>query len=1329
MGDAPSKPQCPNEEDDQKGAHTHTHNPASVASLNREQCMAEAPHSSVDDTPSHPSESRAGLTQDQCRCGVCEQVLRERVEAACGHCVCEPCTGTHAQADPSGPSEDHNCPLCKDTVLQSVIQGYKARLRRRFECMIHCGTQTPLSSIYTALHVTESECGGSPREHEVWRAESSSRLRLDRGGSGPEPVSCNDIFKPPPGTEGYVKTALTKGVAGVGKTVSVHKFVLDWADGLANRDIDFVFVFPFRSLNVIKHSWCSLHGLLLKLHPELRELRDAQLYENCRVALLFDGLDESQLALNFQNSYVLCDTNNFASVDVLVTNLIQGNLLPSAQVWLTSRPAAANQIPAKYVDRVTEIHGFTDQQKEEYFRKRIGEDEDKVRETVSHIKSCRSLRIMCQIPALCSMAAMLFPRMLAQEGSSNKLPQTLTEMFIHFLLRQVHLEMEVFDGEDRAESDASWELKKEVVVKLSELAFTQLDKGNLTGFSKDALEECGIGVGNATVYSVIFREIFQEESQHQLEQTRVFSFTHPSVQEFLAAFFAIHCAMSRNVEPLEEFLREHTSRNQQSGKNRKGVLSSIKTIFEIQPLDAHRLPQPAEEGSGGAFPLGLLRGVVDRAVEDGDGQLDHFLRFLVGLSLEPNQSLLQGLLPEKSPDVSRVVAEYIRVLLDTDLAPGRCITLLRCLEEAKDEPIHRDLQKYLRCSRRPEEVHVSPALCSALAHWFLVSREVQEELDVRRCSASDRGHRRLVPALRSCRKAVLTGCELDNDAVDTLASVLPMLASPLRELDMSGCALQDSWVTTLSTQLKSATCRLEALRLSSCSLTDTGCVFLCSVLGCPSSRLRELDLSTNPLGDKAAMLISAQLESPACRLQTLRVSSCGFTDAGCKAVASAVRAPASSVRELDLRGNTPTHPTAQILLNALLDPHSTLHTLRLDDAAELWKRLGPVQYACALTLEPNTAHCRLSLSPDRTRVTHSPEEQPYPPHAERFEHRPQVLCSQPLARRRCYWEAEWGRDEGVSVGVAYRSIGRKGWSQERLLGYNERSWCLYYSHDRCSAWHAKNQTLVPHRLVPSTQRQPEPTPNKSQTLVLHRLVPSTERQPEPTPNKSQTLVPHRLVPSTQRQPEPDPSQNQTLVLHRLVPSTQRQPEPTPNKNQTLIPHRLVTSTQRQPEPASSQNQTLVAHRLVPSTQRQPELALSQNPNQGQNQNQKGAVRVSEARRVGVYLDWPAGCLSFYSVHCDALVRLHVFLSEFTEPLYAAFRLRDPESTLTLCLAETQTHTQSPQTHTQSPQTHTQSPQTHTQSPQTHTQSPQTHTQSPQTHTQSPQTHTQSPQLP
>lgn len=52
-------------------------------------------------------------------------------------------------------------------------------------------------------------------------------------------------------------------------------------------------------------------------------------------------------------------------------------------------------------------------------------------------------------------------------------------------------------------------------------------------------------------------------------------------------------------------------------------------------------------------------------------------------------------------------------------------------------------------------------------------------------------------------------------------------------------------------------------------------------------------------------------------------------------------------------------------------------------------------------------------------------------------------------------------------------------------------------------------------------------------------------------------------------------------------------------------------------------------------------------------------------KVGVYLDWPAGTLSFYRVSCGALTLLHTFHTDFSEPVYPGFHLGWVDSTVYL----------------------------------------------------------------
>uniref|UniRef100_A0A8C2EG97 NACHT domain-containing protein n=1 Tax=Cyprinus carpio TaxID=7962 RepID=A0A8C2EG97_CYPCA len=705
----------------------------------------------------------------------------------------------------------------------------KKRYERLFEGIKLEGNQTLLNRIYTELYIIEGESEGVNEEHEVLQMEKSYRTLQDT------PINCNDIFNPSPEL-GYeekrrqkndtIKTVLTKGIAGIGKTVSVQKFILDWAEGKANQDVDFMFVLPFRELNLIKDHHYSLHRLLLDFHPELQDL-DSNIYDECKVVFIFDGLDESRISLMFSDSQKVSDVTEISSVGVLMSNLLKGDLLPSALIWITTRPAAANQIPSKYINRVTEIQGFNDPQKEEYFRKRISEVHQASR-IISHIRRARSLHIMCHIPVFCWISATVLQNILKQDLSAE-IPQTLTEMYIYFLLIQTNMRNQKYEERDAEKPLRS---NREVIVKLAELAFSQLMKGNVMFYEED-LRESGIDVTDASVYSGICTEIFREESV--IYHRKVYSFVHLSFQEFFAALYVFYCYLHKNSEVLKMFL---------TGKSR--------TQCEDVPLDV------------------FLKGVMNEALKSKTGHLDLFLRFLHGVSLESNQRLLQDVLihTENNPESVKKIIQNLRRGQKNNVSPERWMNLSYCLIEMKDNSVVEEVQAFLKSKAKSKSL--SLAHCSTLANMILMSEEVLDELNVNRYNIkSKEGRWRLLPAVRNCRKAVLTSCNLTDQHCEIVASALQS-SNSLRELDLSHNHLQDSGVELLCAGLKSPNCQLNILSLAGCNLTDQHCEVVASVLQSPNSPPRELDLSNNDLQDSGVKLLCAVLESPNCQLNILR---------------------------------------------------------------------------------------------------------------------------------------------------------------------------------------------------------------------------------------------------------------------------------------------------------------------------------------------------------------------------------------------------------------------------------------------------------------------------
>ncbi|CAI5670894.1 unnamed protein product [Oreochromis niloticus] len=796
--------------------------------------------------------------------------------------------------------------ISTDVGLQEILNEHKIHLKRQYERVNEgfgeSGSGTLLNTIYTELYIIDEQSEEVHTQHEVRQLETTSQTDTDHDPT----IKCHKLFEVLPHLKGPIRVVLMNGIAGIGKTFSVQKFIVDWSEGSENQDINIVILLSFRELNLVKDEPYSLLELLHVFYPTLQKVTTEKL-TLCKLLFIFDGLDESRLSLEFSNRKVVSDITQKSSVSELVTNLIEGNLLPSALIWITTRPAAANQIPPKCVDRVTEVRGFTDAQKEEYFRMRFSEKE--LSRVISHIKKSKSLNVMCKIPVFCWITTAILEYILKTDQRSE-LPKTLTDMYSYLLLVQTKRNKHKYQKEHETSAQELTDADREVLLKLGKLAFENLKTRNIIFYRED-LDECGLDVTEASLYSGVFTEIFKRECV--IFQKPVYSFVHLSIQEFLAAVYMFHCHTNRKTEVLKEVLGEE---------------------YNETSLDV------------------FLSKVMETSLQCKNGTLDLFVRFLHGLTLESSQRLLVGLLSqtEKNPEVIQKIINNLKEMRRSQISPDRSINIFHCLTEMNDSSVFQEIQEFLKSETKLSEIH-----CSALAYMLQMSEEVLDELDLKKFNTSDQGRHRLIPAVSNCRKALLKACELSETHCEVVASALKSDPSHLVELDMSGNSFYDSGLKFLSAGLSSPDCRLETLRLESCRLSDISS--LVSALNSNPSHLKHLNLSHNNLENSGVKKLSLQsnpshlklldlswnnlqdsgvkqlcvyLKTSDCRLETLRIWGCKLSETSCDYLFKALQSN-SHLRELDLTVNNLQESHVKQLSELVDSPHHTLEVLKWKD--------------------------------------------------------------------------------------------------------------------------------------------------------------------------------------------------------------------------------------------------------------------------------------------------------------------------------------------------------------------------------------------------------------
>ncbi|XP_021267381.1 NLR family CARD domain-containing protein 3 isoform X2 [Numida meleagris] len=769
---------------------------------------------------------------------------------------------------------------------EPMVQKHLESLQSSYGNSLEIGSLQRLTNLLLVEGLTDIQ----QKEHDILQMETTKGLR-----NVSKSIPLEKLFLPLSKVSIPPRISVTMGVAGIGKSTLVKLFVGRWIKGLINKDIMFVLPLTFRELNTYEK--LSAERLIRSSFPHITE-------PSCistgaaRTLLILDGLDEFKTPLDFSNTVACTDPKKEIQVDNLITNIIRGNLLQEASVWVTSRPTAASQIPGGLVDRMTEIRGFRAAEMKDFLDQMFLDNRDLSSQVLHHIKANRSLHIMCTVPGFCriygSSIGYYLKNSTGQTQEMAAVPKTLSEIYSCYFKMALSSDWPERQRETLRIEQAVNNSKK-VMGSLGRLAFYGLLKRKHVFYEQD-MKTYGIDL-SLLQSSLCSRLLVKEDMQ----SSTAYYFSHLTIQEFLAAIYYYTAAK--------------------------------RAIFDLFTESGMSWPK-----------LGFLnhfKSAVQRSLQAEDGQLDIFVRFLSGLlSPQVNQLLSGWLLVKDEHNSFRSQAiSFLQGCLNTNyVISSQTVNTVHCLHEIQ----HTEIAKAVEEAMKNESLAgmLTPVNCSALAYLLQVSDVCVEETNLSNCLTYNIC-KSLLPQLLFCRSLRLDNNQFKDNVMELLGSVLSvkdcqiqrlslaenqisnkgakalarslMVNRSLMALDLRSNSIGPSGARALADALKKNQVLL-SLNLQHNVIKEEGATALAEAL-LTNRRLITLHLQKNSIGAHGARKLAEALVQN-CSLKELMLSSNSIGDNGSVALAEALKVN-HSLQNLDLQSNSISNAGVSALTAAL----------------------------------------------------------------------------------------------------------------------------------------------------------------------------------------------------------------------------------------------------------------------------------------------------------------------------------------------------------------------------------------------------------------------------
>uniref|UniRef100_A0A8C0IF67 NACHT, LRR and PYD domains-containing protein 3 n=1 Tax=Bubo bubo TaxID=30461 RepID=A0A8C0IF67_BUBBB len=695
-------------------------------------------------------------------------------------------------------------------------------------------------------------------------------------------ITVDDLFDP--GPDGWTpKVVVLVGAAGMGKTMTARKIMLDWASDKVFAKFDYIFYIHCREGNLLTRE-ASMAELITQCCPSGSLPLDKVLEQPEKLLFVIDGFDELRFSFHLPEPELCSQPKEKSLVEITLSSLFRRRFLPESSLLITTRPAALRKL-SRFLkcERYAEIVGFSEVERKEYFHKFFNNAEQAAA-VFQFVRGNEALFTMCLVPIVCWIVCTVMKKQFSGTRGLAQSPKTTTGIYILYLSALLQ--------------SLRGRLKPDVPAVLRSLCCLAVDGVWKQKVLFEEKEVHGYVLDQRQALPLLLSEhVFQRD----ISCVSTYSFIHLSFQEFFAALFYLledegeaqdlPAGPSRDVKKLLESYSNSSNYLMLTVRFLFGLLNEDrrreleeKTGCKIAPRITQELLAWLQNSQKTALALLMQEPAMIRELEichclyeTQDEHLvvtalDSFMGVnLRGLNLNRFDQMVLSFSVKNFPKLESLDLGNCSFLRDdTEDCAGPQLKQ----EEGKESPIHLLCQALEKSGCKLTRLRYIAPLCRVKWGSKQSPAGPAGSPHFREGSAGASLRLRGSSPHLSCR---FNRCQLTGACCGALAAVLSVKPT-LTELDLAGNEdLRDGGVKLLCEGLRCGACPLQTLRLWKCQLTGACCQDLCAMLS-TSQSLEHLDLSENNLGDSGVRLLCEPLGHPTCALQRLWLKKPGLNE-------------------------------------------------------------------------------------------------------------------------------------------------------------------------------------------------------------------------------------------------------------------------------------------------------------------------------------------------------------------------------------------------------------------------------------------------------------------